>query len=50
MEFADGTLSRRNLLTVSGLAAGALAAKRTDAEVPASSALIAPVSVAKITS
>src|ERR1035437_3924137 len=50
MEVARNIFSRRNLLTVSGLAAGALAVKRTDADVPASSALIAPVAVAKITS
>jgi uncharacterized protein (DUF362 family) len=50
MEVARGTVSRRNLLAFSGLAAGALARKRAEADVPASSAPTAPVAVAKITS
>jgi len=46
MEVSRNTLSRRNLLAVSGLAAGAWAARRADADVPPPSALVAPVSVA----
>jgi uncharacterized protein (DUF362 family) len=48
MEFGHGTLSRRDWLAVSGLAAGALAAGRANAEVTGSAPLVSPVSVAKV--
>jgi uncharacterized protein (DUF362 family) len=50
MEDARGTFSRRDLLAVSGVAAGVLAAKRGRADVPAPSAPAAPASVAKVVS
>jgi len=43
-----GTLSRRNVFAVSGLAAGALAASRAAEAEPAASAPALPVSVAKV--
>jgi uncharacterized protein (DUF362 family) len=48
MDDARSTFSRRDLVTVSGLAAAALAARRVRADVPASSAPTSPVSVAKV--
>ena len=48
MDEVRGTFSRRDLLTVSGMAAGAFAAKRAQADVTAPAPLIAPVSVAKV--
>src|ERR1039457_2709901 len=50
MEVGHSTLSRRNLLTVSGLAAGALFTRRASADVAIASPAIAPVSVAKVPS
>lgn len=48
MEDARSTFSRRELLTVSGLAAGAFARNRAQADVASPSALISPVSLAKV--
>jgi uncharacterized protein (DUF362 family) len=43
------TLSRRDWLQAAGVAAGALAAGRVHADVPATAPLVSPVSVAKVT-
>jgi len=48
MTDTHGTLSRRNVFAVSGLAAGALAASRAAKAEPAASAPALPVSVAKV--
>src|SRR5271157_4063609 len=50
MEPGHSILSRRNLIRVAGLAACTPAARRADADVPVSSPLVAPVSVAKVAS
>jgi uncharacterized protein (DUF362 family) len=48
MQAGQGTLSRRSLLSMSGLAAGALLTGRANADVVLASPAIAPVSVAKV--
>ena len=48
MKDAHGSFSRRDLLAVSGLAAGALAAKRAEAAAPTPAAPTSPVSIAKV--
>ena len=49
MEEPRSSFSRRELLAVSGMAAGALAARRAQADVASPSALVTPVAVAKVT-